>query len=157
MTLKKVAEKAGVSRTTVSLVINNAKGHRVSEETRNRVLQAIEELNYRPNLIAKRLALRKTESIGLFIPYNLPIFTNSTSVQIISGVQEVANEMAYDLVLYSSGSKIQQLDQLSAEEVFNKRAVDGMVISNTRHTTDQFNDIMIDYVLSQNINAVLLE
>ena len=55
-TLKKVAEAAGVSHTTVSLVVNNVGGSRVSPKTRKRVLNAIRKLDYNPNLTAKRLA-----------------------------------------------------------------------------------------------------
>ena len=63
MTLKKVAELAGVSHTTVSLVINNAEGSRVSQRTRERVLETIRRLDYNPNLTAKRLASGKTNFI----------------------------------------------------------------------------------------------
>ncbi|MBW2593942.1 MAG: LacI family DNA-binding transcriptional regulator, partial [Deltaproteobacteria bacterium] len=69
MTLKKVARLAGVSHTTVSLVINNVKGSRVSPQTRKRVLAAAGKLDYNPNLMAQRLVSGKSNSIGLFIPY----------------------------------------------------------------------------------------
>jgi len=78
MTLKKVAEAAGVSHTTVSLVINNVEGSRVSQKTRERVLEAIRNLDYNPNLTAKRLASGKTNSIGLYTPFEIPIFRNYT-------------------------------------------------------------------------------
>ena len=80
MTLKKVADLANVSIATVSLVINGFKGSRVSVTTKNRVLEAIKELNYNPNLIAQRLVLRKTNTIGLFIPFTSPIFRNYTII-----------------------------------------------------------------------------
>jgi DNA-binding LacI/PurR family transcriptional regulator len=76
-TLKKVAEAAGVSHTTVSLVVNNVGGSRVSPKTRKRVLNAIRKLDYNPNLTAKRLASGETNSIGLYTPFETPIFRNT--------------------------------------------------------------------------------
>ncbi len=73
ITLKNVAEAAGVSHTTVSLVINNAAGSRVSQKTRERVLEAVRRLDYNPNLKAKRLASGKTNSIGLYTPFEIPL------------------------------------------------------------------------------------
>ena len=72
-TLKDVANLAGVSHTTVSLVVNDAGGSRVSDGTRRRVLDAIQTLNYKPNLTAKRLASGKMHAIGLYIPFKIPI------------------------------------------------------------------------------------
>ena len=77
-TLKKVAELAGVSHTTVSLVINQTGGSRVNPETRTRVLEAVRKLDYNPNLTAKRLVSGKTNSIGLYTPFETPIFRNYT-------------------------------------------------------------------------------
>lgn len=60
-----VADKAGVSRTTVSFVLNNTPGKTISEETRQKVLRAAAELNYLPNDMARKLAMRKHRSIHL--------------------------------------------------------------------------------------------
>ena len=97
MTLKKVAEVAGVSHTTVSLVINNAAGSRVSQKTKARVLEAIKRLDYNPNLTAKRLASGKTNSIGLYTPFEIPIFRNYTFMEMIAGIQDVLSEKGFDL------------------------------------------------------------
>jgi len=64
-TIKDIAKKAGVSTSTVSLVINN-KGY-VSPETRQKVLKTIEELNYKPLHPARKLATGKTGNIGFII------------------------------------------------------------------------------------------
>ncbi len=65
VTIKNIAEAAGVSMTTVSLVINGRPG--VSPATRERVLKIMEELNYRPLRAARRLATRKTGNIGFIL------------------------------------------------------------------------------------------
>ena len=64
-TIKDVAKRAGVSKTTVSHVINNTRF--VEEETRQRVLQAIAELGYRPSSAARSLTTNRTETIGVII------------------------------------------------------------------------------------------
>ena len=103
ITLKKVAKAAGVSHTTVSLVINNAEGSRVSQSTRERVFQTIRKLDYNPNLTAKRLASGKTNSIGLYTPFEIPILRNYTFIEMITGIQDVLYPKGFDLVLFSGG------------------------------------------------------
>lgn len=157
MTLKKVAELARVSRTTVSLVVNNADGSRVSSETRQRVLKAIRELDYKPNLIAQRLSLRKNNAIGLLIPFSSPLFSNATNVEIIGGVQEVANERGVDLVLFSSRKNCMEPDNESVGTILRQNAVDGLIVSNTRFSTRRFIDTVTRQMKNRDVNAVLLE
>ena len=72
-TLADVAERAGVSVTTVSRVLN-ARGY-LSQDAKDRVARAIEELGYRPNQVARALHGKKTNTIGLIIPtVALPFF-----------------------------------------------------------------------------------
>ncbi|MER3543949.1 MAG: LacI family transcriptional regulator [Chloroflexota bacterium] len=66
-TSREVAEAAGVSRTTVSFVLNNVPGVRISEETRQRVLEAARRLNYHPDAAARRLVSGRTHIIGLVL------------------------------------------------------------------------------------------
>lgn len=74
-TIKDVALKAGVSATTVSRVLNN-RGY-LSEELKHKVHQAMEELNYRPNELARSLSRSKSNIIGLIIPHvSLPFSAN---------------------------------------------------------------------------------
>ena len=136
MTLKKVAELAGVSHTTVSLVINNAEGSRVSQRTRERILETIRKLDYNPNLTAKRLASGKTNSVGLFIPFEIPIFRNYTIIEMVAGIQDVLNEMGFDLVLFSGGRKLYRDRPIN--QIVRQKAVDGLLIFNTRYTTPYF-------------------
>jgi len=62
-----VARAAGVSPTTVSFVLNNIEGMRISSETRNRVRQVAEELDYHPNSSAQKMARGKTQVVGLIL------------------------------------------------------------------------------------------
>ena len=64
VTIKDVAGLAGVSVATVSYVLNNKKVDRITDETRQKVLQAAKELNYRPNIAAQNLKSGKSYIIG---------------------------------------------------------------------------------------------
>lgn len=66
VTIKDVAREAGVSVATVSYVINNREDQKISPETRNKVLQMINLLNYRPNQAAKSLVTQKRQLIALY-------------------------------------------------------------------------------------------
>ena len=65
-TMLDVSRKAGVSKSTVSRVLNGTA--KISEATREAVFKAIEELNYRPNVLAQSLSKQETNTIGLVIP-----------------------------------------------------------------------------------------
>lgn len=154
MTLKRVAKLAGVSHTTVSLVINNAEGSRVSRRTRERVLKAINKLDYKPNLTAKRLASGKTNSIGLFIPFEMPIFRNYTIIEMIAGIQDVLTEKGFDLVLFSGGRNLYRDRPIS--QIVRQNTVDGLMIFNTRYTTQHYVDNYIRNLSELKFNFVIL-
>ena len=153
-TLKKVAEAAGVSHTTVSLVINNATGSRVSQKTRKRVLEAIKKLDYNPNLTAKRLASGKTNSIGLYTPFEIPIFRNYTYMEMITGIQDVLSEKGFDLVLFSGGRKLYRNRPVS--QIVKQNTVDGLIIFNSRYTSQNFVNNYIKSLNQLKFNYVIL-
>jgi LacI family transcriptional regulator len=95
VTIYDVAKRAGVGIGTVSRVLNDSP--RVSEATRQKVLAAIEELDYRPSSIAQRLSLRRTFTIGVITPF----FTRPAFVGRLRGVEAALTESEYDLVLYN--------------------------------------------------------
>ncbi len=74
---------------TVSAVINGSRP--VSDELRRRVEQAIAELNYRPNLVARALYTRKTQSVGLLVPS----ITNPFFAAVVKSAEETAHEKGY--------------------------------------------------------------
>ena len=71
-TIRDIAEKVGVTATTVSRVINN-RGY-ISEETRRKVYAAMEELNYKPNELARSLSKSRSDTIGLIVPIFIILF-----------------------------------------------------------------------------------
>lgn len=119
ITLDDVAKEAGVSRKTVSRVIN-ANGY-VSEATRKRVELAVNKLGYLPNLVARSLASDRSTVIGLMIPS----ITNRYFSQVIAGVDSVAQENQYSVLLLNSyGDGDRERDVL---RLLEEHRVDGLV------------------------------
>jgi DNA-binding LacI/PurR family transcriptional regulator len=104
LTLEAVASEAGVSRATVSRVVNG--GNRVSPETRRAVERAIERLGYTPNRAARALVTRRTESVGLVIPEPTShIFGDPFFPRLVRGVSEVLASGDLQLVLLAPQSR----------------------------------------------------
>ena len=154
-TLKKVAEAAGVSHTTVSLVVNNVGGSRVSPKTRKRVLNAIRKLDYNPNLTAKRLASGKTNCIGLYTPFEMPIFRNYTYIEEITGIQDILYERGFDIVLFSGGRNLYRDRPIS--QIVKQNTVDGLILINSRYTTRHFVDNYIKSLNKLKFNFVVID
>lgn len=93
-----VARKAGVSTTTVSRVLNNITT--VSEQNRQRVLQAITKLRYAPNPNAQRLASGQSRTIGLIIPRFEGVFHSYYALAVLKGIGMAAEQHRYDLLLH---------------------------------------------------------
>ncbi len=97
-TLQDVARRAGVSTATVSKVLSNTPYF--TEETRQRVMKAVEELGYRPNLAARALSSGKTHIIAVVFPYIYEaIFTDPLVLSILQGVEAECSQRGYNLLL----------------------------------------------------------
>lgn len=92
-TIKEIAKKCNVSIATVSNILNGKPN--ASEKTRQKVLQAIEELNYTPNYVAKNLKMKKTRTIGV-IAEDLTVFCTP---EIIDGITKCCEEREYHILL----------------------------------------------------------
>ncbi|WP_148410347.1 LacI family DNA-binding transcriptional regulator [Murimonas intestini] len=101
-TLKNVAERAGVSVATVSYVLNGKKKY-ISEETKERIYKAVEELDYIPDMNARGLAARDTKLIGVVIPQTEPgselMFHNPFYGEILSSIEYQARLNGYQLII----------------------------------------------------------
>jgi LacI family transcriptional regulator len=117
-----VAREAKVSVFTVSAVINNAS---VGAASKRRVLAAIEQLNYRPNLVARGLAKRKTFTVGVIVPD----ISNPFFPLVVRGAEDVLQKSGYSALLCNSD------DQPSKEEHYLEflmsRRVDGILLAKT--------------------------
>ncbi len=91
--IKDVAKEANVSVATVSRVLNDVP--LVNEETKKRVLDAIEKTGYKPNAIARSLKIRKTNTFGIMIPD----ITDSYYTQVVRGVEDICSMYDYNIIL----------------------------------------------------------
>ncbi|SDI33334.1 LacI family DNA-binding transcriptional regulator [Paenibacillus naphthalenovorans] len=122
VTIDDVAQKAGVSKATVSRVLNKNYQY-ISDDTKERVLRAVEQLDYRPNALAKGLKSLKTNVIGLVLS-NL---RNPFWSQVLEGIEDVCKHYGYNLMIANSR------DSLESEEDhirgFGLRQVDGIIVN----------------------------
>ncbi len=126
MNLEDIAKRAGVSRGTVSRVINNAPD--VSARTREHVWKVIRQENYQPNPAARALVRNRTEIIGVVIPTNENIFftDNNYFTQILAGISPVICQRDYAMLLWVG--ELTEEDLLR-RKISNSRLTDGMIIS----------------------------
>jgi LacI family transcriptional regulator len=140
--MKDIARDLNVSVITVSKVLRNHPD--ISEETRNRVLKRMKEVNYRPNLAARALVTGKTYSIGLIVPDLVhPFFA-----ELAKGISRALRERGYGLVI-SSSEEQPELEQREIEQML-ARSVDAMIIASTQLTVESFRQIeerRVPYVL----------
>ena len=128
-----VARIAGVSRATVSYVLNRRTDGRVpiSEETRQRVLEAVAELGYEPDARAQSLRSGSTKTIGLLIPD----LQNPHFWQIINGANREARRSGYDLLLTSSDLDPEQ--EKNSLKALSQRRIDGLILLTAFTTLSQ--------------------
>lgn len=120
-TIEDVAKQAGLSRTTVSRVINDQPY--VSDEKRQCVLQAMEELGYVPNSSARRLRSQKTDTLAVL----LPRITNPFFSHLIEAMEVKASKWGYQVIICQThGSKEKELDYL---ELLKTKQVDGVIMT----------------------------
>jgi LacI family transcriptional regulator len=129
ITIKDIAKQAGVSVATVSYVIN--KSRFVSEELTGRVLEAIEELGYSPNAIARSLRQKSTKMIGLIVPDS----SNPFFAEIAKGVEDAGYESGYSVILCNSNASIER--ELVYLNLLHSKRVEGIIFFATTTQVEQ--------------------
>ncbi|MCS6995054.1 MAG: LacI family transcriptional regulator [Anaerolineales bacterium] len=130
ITSQDVANLAGVSRTTVSFVLNNVEGFQISPETRQKVLDAAAQLGYVPDSAAQTLASRRARAIGLVMtrsPHH--IASDSFLPQIISGLLKVTKTQNLRLMIEQVDAAHQSQAYL---ELARAKRIDGMILLTPR-------------------------
>ncbi|HEX5403604.1 MAG TPA: LacI family DNA-binding transcriptional regulator [Pseudonocardiaceae bacterium] len=125
MNIGEIARRSGVSRSTVSYALSGKRT--VSESTRRRILEVIDELDYRPNAAARALKEGRTRALGLVIP---PAVGRLTSMQLefVAGVVDAAARADLDVLLSPSGGDHDR----SFERIVVGRRVDGVILMEIR-------------------------
>lgn len=129
VTIRDVAKKAGVGVGTVSRVLNGSTA--VSETTRQKVLAAIDELNYTPSSIARRLSLGRTMTIGVIAPF----FIRPSYVERLRGVEATLANSEYDFIIYN----VETVARRNAcfRELPRQERVDGLLLMTLPPTDDE--------------------
>jgi LacI family transcriptional regulator len=120
ITIEDVAALAGVSRQTVSRVLNNK--DIVAEATRQRVLSAVEELGYRPSKVARAMVTHRTETVGLVVGD----IANPFFPEVARGVVDMAQTRGYNVFLCNSDGNVEQEARILHSMA--EHAVDGIII-----------------------------
>ena len=126
MNLEDIAQKAGVSKSTVSRVVNNEEY--VSESTREKVMAVIEAEGYRPHPAARSLVTRRTHTIGVIMDNGIDsLFDPSLYLpSILKGISQATTERDYSVML--SLSLEQESDERFAQRITRSRLMDGFII-----------------------------
>ena len=131
ITIYDVAKKAGVSMATVSRVVKG--NQNVKPGTRKKVMEVIDELDYRPNAVARGLASKKTTTVGVIIPDVTNVYFSSLA----RGIDDVATMYKYNIILANSdGNEEKEI------QVFNTllaKQVDGIIYMGT-HLTEKLRE-----------------
>ncbi|GHV43519.1 LacI family transcriptional regulator [Spirochaetia bacterium] len=138
VTILDVAKKAGVSQSTVSLVINDSA--KVSYKTRSRILKVIKDLGYIPNRGARSIVTSRTSNIGLLVvlennlsddPYSMENIVNSFSTDIVAGVEQEIYTTNYGLIYARCDGRSEQ----ELPKIVDPSYIDGLIIIGGSYTT----------------------
>lgn len=119
ITIYEVAKKAGVAISTVSRVINNSSN--VSDDTKEKVNKIIKELNFRPQVSARKLASKEPQMLAIAVPsFTTPFFN-----EVLKGVKDEIKSMDLDIILYNTGSKD---PEIAVKNFFDRGTADAIIL-----------------------------
>jgi LacI family transcriptional regulator len=148
LTLEKVAELAGVSRSTVSRVVNDQAG--VRDEVRHRVWQVIDETGYRPNIAARALASNRSGIISLVIPHAFStLFSDPYFPRLVQGITMACNNNEQSLTLFLFQNEEEEA-KLSGR-IANASLFDGVIMASS-----QYEDPLIPHLVNNGVPLVVV-
>ena len=149
-TIKEVAAKSGVGIGTVSRVLNNSP--QISEATRKKVLKAIKELDYVPNVAGKRLSQKKSYVIAVLVP----VIDHPFFARLVSNLEIEADKKGYSLLLATSQHRIEKEHEI-LRRLQQGEADGALFVTHYEHHEDEFKGlaiVSIDRHLGKNIPVV---
>lgn len=148
VTIKDVALLANVSPSTVSRVIAN--NPKISDKTKKRVIKAMKELNYHPNIVARSLANKSTNILGLIIPNEAhDLFSNPFFIKAMNGISLYAQEKKYYIMYAFSKNEEDEVEFI--KEYTHSKLVEGIILLTVRE-----NDKCIKYLKKKNYPFVVI-
>jgi LacI family transcriptional regulator len=146
-TLEQIAKQAGVSRSTVSRVMNNHPN--VDSETRTHVLSVAETLNYHPNIAARGLAAGRTNILGLVIPTGVSaLFTDPYFPLLIQGVTSACTLQDHSVMLWLADP---EFDRHTSRQVLQGGLIDGVILASAVN-----DDPMLEALLNRGLPFVMV-
>ncbi|MCY6959162.1 LacI family DNA-binding transcriptional regulator [Clostridium brassicae] len=143
VTMKDIANIAGVSKATVSMVLNN-KAISISDNTKERILKIAKELNYIPNGVARSLSTNKSQTIGIIVPDIInPFFS-----EIARAIEDTANKLEYNVIFCNTDSNSKKEEKYI--KLLISKLVDGVIFITGEgdiHSLDILNKNNIPFVL----------
>jgi LacI family transcriptional regulator len=148
LTLEDIAKKAGVSRSTVSRVVNEHPN--VRDEVRTRVWEVIRSTGYHPNAAARTLASQRSWMIGMVLPRSVSFFfTDPYYPHLTQGIAQACNQYNYTLSLFIVGSK--EDEEKIFPRISRRGLLDGILLQSAQH-----GDRLIDRLLNSNIPLLIV-
>ena len=148
LTLEKVAELAGVSRSTVSRVVNDQTG--VREDVRRRVWQVIEETGYRPNIAARALASNRSGIISLVVPHAFSrLFADPYFPRLTQGITLACNDRDLSLTLFLFHNEEEEAKL--TRRIANASLFDGVIMASS-----SFDDPLIPHLIKNEVPLVII-
>ncbi|MCW3095710.1 MAG: transcriptional regulator, LacI family [Chthonomonadaceae bacterium] len=134
-----IAQKLGISQSTVSRILNGVQGYRVAETTRLRVLDAARQMGYRPNSIARSLRKRRTNIVGFYSGYGYLNARNAYIASVIGALQQACDAEKLDILLHGA------FRQRTTDDVLGE-LVDGRIDGLFLHTlsTDPLVELLVE-------------
>lgn len=148
-TLKELAKLLNISVSTVSKALNDS--HEISENTKKRVIELAEKLNYKPNRIAQQLKTNKTKTIGVI----LPTVTNPFFAEVLHGIETEATAKDYDILVCLSDESLEKEER--SLELLSNGSVDGFIMAVARESQVKEQSKHISDVISNRIPIVMFD
>jgi len=145
VTIDDVARHVGVAKGTVSRVLNNYTD--ISDETRKRILKAVQELGYQPSATARNLKRGRQDTLGIVIPVGNGSGADPFLSEFIDGIARALDEMGLDLLVTTAHSRDHMIETL--QRLIARRKVDGFIVTRT-----EVDDPRIAYLKDQNFAFV---
>ncbi|MBI5670879.1 MAG: LacI family DNA-binding transcriptional regulator [Chloroflexi bacterium] len=153
LNLEDIARLSGVSRSTVSRVINNHPN--VREATKEKVMRVIREQNFHPNPVARMLATQRAQIIGIVVSQTATTFFNDTSSYfptIIQGIADTTNERNYGTLLWLNNGSDSENEENFYRRIIHNRLMDGVIV-----ISGSSSRILVDHLAETNIPFVCIE
>lgn len=133
VTIKDIARILNISVSTVSRALRDT--YDVSQDTKEKVMSLAADLKYKPNLNATGLANKSTRNIGVVLPY----ITNYYFSTVITGIQEIAYDKGYNIILFVTNDSPER--ELSIIENLSVSGLDGLLVSVSSHSCTHFQEL----------------